>query len=92
MCSDFQAPTKQAFLLTSQPTGCQVTVLGEVAVDAKKGFKQRGGKQAGGLQGCKGLGRGPGTPPPTGQAGRGLGHSLCLGSGASCLITSNVSE
>lgn len=78
MCSDFQAPTKQAFLLTSQPTGCQVTELGEVAVDAKKGFKQRGEKQASGLLACKGLERGPGTPPPVGQQNFLSHHIKCF--------------
>lgn len=39
MYSDFLPPQSGlwAFVLTSQPTGCQVTGLGEVVMDAKKG-------------------------------------------------------
>lgn len=67
MCSDLPASTKQAFffLLISQPTGCQVTVLGEGAVDTKKGAERW---EVGGFQGSKISRRDQTPPPPTAPA------------------------
>ena len=45
-----------AFVLTSQPTGCQVTVLGEVVMDAKKGVEGELGELRRGAEGAEGLG------------------------------------
>lgn len=82
-----------AFVLTSQPTGCQVTVRGEVVMDAKKGVEGELRRGAQGAEGAEGLGlvgsrwalggaagtRHPSVPTnPKGKQVFGFGAHLCL--------------